>query len=220
MCTPDDLHDDTGRGLFTRDGDGRPRPVTVVHRRAVLTDLLSRYGAALTEHPMTRAWADGARVMVNPCTSNVAHRKSVLALLTDPRTRCLLPKTEAKGAGNLVPWMRLLRPGPTTCPDGRTADLLEFARPRREHLVLKPNDDYGGTGIVCVRRTTDAAWRTALGRVLTIPHVIQERLSIPTAPYAVLEHGRLRIRRCCESVDPFLFGTKARDASPASPPPH
>ncbi|MCC3777967.1 hypothetical protein [Streptomyces sp. UNOB3_S3] len=209
VCTPDDLHYDSGRGLFTRDADGRPRPVTVVHRRAVLTDLLSHYGHAFAEHPMTRAWVSGACVMVNPYTSNLANKKSALALLTDPCTRCLLPAPEAVAAGALVPWTRLVRPGPTVCPDGRVVDLLDFARARREHLVLKPNDDYGGNGVVCGWLTPDAAWRTALGRALTTPHVVQERVPIPAVPYPVLDGGRLRVERSCESTDPFLFGADA-----------
>ncbi|MEU1823231.1 hypothetical protein ABZ502_12495 [Streptomyces abikoensis] len=209
VCTPDDLHYDTGRGLFTRDADGRPRPVTVVHRRAVLTDLLSRYGPAFAEHPMTRAWASGACVMVNPYTSNLANKKSALALLTDPSTRCLLPAPEAAAAGALVPWTRLVRPGATACPDGRTVDLLDFARSRRERLVLKPNDDYGGNGVVCGWRTTDADWRTALGRALATPHVVQERVPVPVVPYPVLEGDRLRVERSGESTDPFLFGADA-----------
>ncbi|MBT2383618.1 hypothetical protein J7E86_08465 [Streptomyces sp. ISL-11] len=79
VCTPDDLHYDIGRGLYTCDAGGRRCPVTVVLRRVVLNDLLSRYGHALTEHPMTLAWAAGACVMVNPFTSHLAHKKSVLA---------------------------------------------------------------------------------------------------------------------------------------------
>ncbi|MEU4796722.1 hypothetical protein [Streptomyces sp. NPDC023327] len=209
VCTPDELCYEARRGLYVRDADGRRHPVTVVHRRVVLTDLLARYGDrdALTEHPMTRAWAAGACVMVNPFTSHLAHKKSVLALLTDPRTNCLLPASEATAASALVPWTRLVSEDTTTCPQGQDVDLLAYARARREHLVLKPNDDYGGRGVVCGWQTQDAAWQTALGRALEVPHVLQERVPIPVSPYPVLVDGTLRIDDYSETVDPYLYGT-------------
>ncbi|UQI45975.1 hypothetical protein M1P56_17830 [Streptomyces sp. HU2014] len=177
----------------------------------MLGDLLARYGHALAAHPLTRAWAAGACVMVNPFTSHLAHKKSVLALLTDPAAGGLLPPSEAAAARDLVPWTRLVRAGPTTCPEGRRTGLLDLARARRAHLVLKPNDDYGGKGVLCGWETTDQAWHSALGRALLTPHVLQERVPLPTAPYPApypdLAGGRLRVREYAESTDPFLFGT-------------
>ncbi|ARZ65783.1 hypothetical protein SMD11_0116 [Streptomyces albireticuli] len=100
-----------------------------------------------------------------------------------------------------------MRAGPTTCPEGRRTGLLDLARARRAHLVLKPNDDYGGKGVLCGWETTDQAWHSALGRALLTPHVLQERVPLPTAPYPDLAGGRLRVREYAESTDPFLFGT-------------
>ncbi|MFD0385125.1 hypothetical protein ACFQ2B_31435 [Streptomyces stramineus] len=217
VCSPDDLHYETGRGLYTRDPDGRRRPITVVHRRVLLNDLLSRYGHTLTDHPLTRAWAAGACVMVNPYTSHLAHKKSVLALLTDPRAGDLLPEPEAAAARELVPWTRLVRAGTTTCPDGHRTDLMTLARDRRDRLVLKPNDDYGGRGVLFGWETTDREWQAALGRALLSPHVVQERVTIPTASYPVLVRGRCGRRSTPRAPIPSSSARTPRGASPVCP---
>ncbi|CAM5359127.1 hypothetical protein SALBM135S_08392 [Streptomyces alboniger] len=207
VCSPDDLAYERGRGLFTRAADRKGRPVTVVYRRAVFNDLLARYGRTLRDHPMTRASADGACVMINPYAGELVNRKSVLALLTDRRVTESLPAPEAAAARALVPWTRFVREGVTTSPDEREVDLMRFARDHRAGLVLKPNDDYGGKGVLCGWQATDTAWRAALAKAVVVPHVIQERVPIPTVHYPVLSGGQVHTVPYGESTDPYLFGT-------------
>ncbi|MFJ1749344.1 hypothetical protein ACIOJD_24330 [Streptomyces sp. NPDC088116] len=208
VCSTDDLTYTPGQGLRARDDNGSHRPVTVVYRRAVLTDLIARHGNSLPEHPMMRGWADGACVMVNSPSSHLAHKKSALALLTDPTTRHLLSPRERTAARAHVPWTRLLRPGSTTHGD-REIDLLDFAQCRRDQLILKPNDSYGGHGILRGRHRTERQWRDDLRRALTVPHVLQERVSIPRIPYPRWHEGRLLVDDWYEGTDPYLFGTTA-----------
>jgi hypothetical protein len=209
ICSTDDLDYDPGqRRLYTRDAQGYRCPITIVYRRAVLNDLLSRYGVALTDHPLTQAWSAGACVMVNSFTSHLAHKKSALALLTDPRTSEVLSPQEATAAQHHLPWTRLVRPGPTTYHE-EEIDLLAFARAHRESLILKPNDDYGGHGILCGWQTTDDDWQKALTRKMFDPHVIQERVTIPEVSYPTWADGDLRIEAYYQGTDPFLFASIA-----------
>lgn len=204
VCSPDDLRHDTGHGLHTRDRAGRPWRITVVHRRAVTADLLARCPAPFTDHPLVRGWAAGVCVMVNPLASLLAHKKSVLALLSDPRTAGLIDPGQVAVACEYVPWTRRVEPGITTFRD-REVDLLPFARRHREELVLKPNDDYGGTGVVCGWRTAGEEWNDALERAVASPYVLQERVPLPTALYPRLSDGRMRLSACGESTDPYLY---------------
>lgn len=208
VCSTDALEYEPGRGLFARGASGKRSPVTVVYRRAVLNDLLARHGEALLRHPLVRAWADGACAVVNSFTSHVAHKKSVLALLSDPRTAHLLSPQEAEAAEAHVPWTRLLRPGPTTWRD-REVDLLPLVREQRERMVLKPNDDYGGRAVSCGWQRSTAQWERDLEQALRSPYVVQERVDIPCAPYPRWEDGRLHIDNWQESTDPYLFGSAA-----------
>jgi hypothetical protein len=209
ICSTDDLHYEPGQsGLYTHDADGHRHQITIVHRRAVLGDLVSRYGAALIDHPLTRAWSAGACVMVNSFASHLANKKSALALLTDPGSSAVLSPQELTAAQQHLPWTRLVRPGPTTY-HGEEIDLPAFARAHRESLILKPNDDYGGHGVVCGWQTTDDDWHKALDRAMSDPHVIQERVTMPEASYPTWTDGDLRMETYHESTDPFLFASTA-----------
>ncbi|WP_336319723.1 hypothetical protein [Streptomyces lavendofoliae] len=208
VCSTDALEYEPGRGLYARVDSGGRSLVTVVYRRAVLNDLLAAHGDALLRHPLVRAWADGACVVVNSFTSHMAHKKSVLALLSDPSTAHLLSPQEAEAARAHIPWTRLLRPGTTTWHD-REVDLLTLVREQREHLVIKPNDDYGGHAVVCGWQRSTAQWEEDLQGALRTAHVVQERVSLPLAPYPQRKDGQLRIDNWQESTDPYLFGTDA-----------
>jgi hypothetical protein len=205
ICSTDDLDYQPGQGgLYAHDANGHRCPVTVVYRRAVLGDLLSHYGAALIDHPLTRAWSARACVMINSFASHLANKKSALALLTDPTISGVLSPQELTAAQQHLPWTRLVRPGPTTY-HGQEVDLPAFAQAYRENLVLKPNDDYGGHGILCGWQTTDDDWHQALARAMNNPHVIQERVTMPKTGYPIWADSALRIEAYHESTDPFLF---------------
>jgi hypothetical protein len=209
ICSTDDLRYDSGqRRLYTYDAHGHQYPITVVQRRAVLSDLLSRYGAAFTDHPLARAWSAGACVMVNSFTSQLTTKKSALTLFADPRTSAMLSPQEASAAQQHLPWTRLVRPGPTTY-QGHEIDLPAFARAHRESLVLKPNDAYGGQGVLCGWEATNDDWQQALADAMREPHVIQERITIPEAQYPRWADNSLRIEAYHESTDPFLFASTA-----------
>jgi uncharacterized circularly permuted ATP-grasp superfamily protein len=108
-----------------------------------------------------------------------------------------------------VPWTRVVRPGPTTY-QGERVELLDFIARNRERLVLKPNDEYGGSGVV-LGWTVDAdAWRAALAAAQRGPWVVQERVPLPEEPYPSWDaaHG-LRITPRFVDSDPCVFGTGA-----------
>jgi hypothetical protein len=209
ICSTDDLHYEPDQdGLYTHETAGRRFQITIVYRRAVVRDLMSRYGAALIDHPLTRAWSAGGCAMANSFVSHLANKKSALGLLTDPRISDDLVTQELTAAQQHLPWTRLVRPGPTTYR-GEEIDLLAFARAHRGSMILKPNDNYGGHGIVCGWHTTDDDWRAALNRAMSDPHVIQERITMPKALYPTWTDGALRVETYHESTDSFLFASNA-----------
>ena len=73
---------------------------------------------------------------------------------------------------------------------------MPFVLAHRERLVLKPNDDYGGEGIVLGWTVDDAglgARRCATA--LAEPYIVQERVALPDEPYPSLVDGQVRDRR-------------------------
>ena len=96
------------------------------------------------------------------------HKKAFFAVLTDGATRSLFSAGERAIIAAHVPWTRLVA-DVATDRDGQRASLLEVARRDREQLVLKPNDEYGGTGVMLGWEPTEATWDARSQRALRDP---------------------------------------------------
>ena len=77
--------------------------------------------------------------------------------------------------------------------DGKRIDLLPWMVENRERLVLKPNDDYGGRGIVLGWTVTAEKWQDAIRSALDKPYIVQQRVAIPEEPFPSWVDGRLDI---------------------------
>ena len=76
---------------------------------------------------------------------------------------------------------------------------------RKDDFVLKPNDDYGGKGIVL-------GWTVDAGRVggraqgrAAEPYIVQERVSIPSEPYPSYADGRVQVIDRMLDTTPFVW---------------
>lgn len=212
ICAPDDLAFRDGR-LYARDPEvlGPPQaevPIDLVYKRVLTSEFLMHYGEGALDHPLTRAYASGAICMVNSFRAKLLHKKSIFALLTDERYQDYLTADERAAVRRHVPWTRIVRPGRTTYQGG-TIDLLDFASRNQERLLLKPNDEYGGKGIVIGWETGAAEWAQALAEALQSPFVLQERVTIAYEDYPALVDGQLQIGRRLVDSDPFLFGAES-----------
>lgn len=212
ICTPDDL-EYRDRVLYANNGttvDGTRRaktPVTLVYKRVLTSELLMHYGEAFDDHPLAQAYADGTICMVNSFRAKLLHKKSIFALLTDDTLRSMFSDEERAAIAKHVPWTRLVHAGTTTY-GGDIIDLLEFARTNRDRLLLKPNDEYGGKGIVVGWETDEATWETTLAEAQQSPFVVQERVEIAYEDYPALVDGHLHIGRRLVDSDPFIFGNQ------------
>ncbi|HMQ31364.1 MAG TPA: hypothetical protein PKD53_11585, partial [Chloroflexaceae bacterium] len=160
-------------------------------------------------HPLVRAYADGRVCVVNPFRSKPVHTKLIMALISDEQGlawRHMDDRARA-AARAYVPWTRLLRPGPSAYQGEALADLPAFVTANRERLVLKPNDAYGGSGVVLGWTATDAEWRAAMAEALRGPWVVQERVPIPEEDYPTWSpEAGLRFTPRYVDSDPCVFG--------------
>jgi Domain of unknown function (DUF407). len=210
ICTPDDLAYHEGRLIATRFEATEPTaatefPVDLVYKRVLTGELLARYGDAALDHPLVRAYADGAICMVNSFRAKLLHKKAIFDLLTDETLHDLFTPEERAAITAHVPWTRMVHPGTTTYR-GALIDLLTFARAERERLVLKPNDEYGGKGVVIGWETTPDEWDRALGEALRTPSIVQERVTIAYEEYPAMVDSAVHIGRRLVDSDPFVFG--------------
>jgi hypothetical protein len=202
ICAPEDLRYENG----TLHLDGRP--IDLIYKRVLTSELLQRLGDTVLEHPIVRAYRDHKVCIANNFRAKLLHKKSIFALLSDEAV------DEAAGVDaeqrdllrRHIPWTRFVEPGRTTY-DGREIDLLPFLQAERERLVLKPNDEYGGKGISIGWETDAAAWAEAVRVACDEPFVVQERVHIAYEDYPAWRGDHLEIGRRLVDTDPFLFGT-------------
>jgi uncharacterized circularly permuted ATP-grasp superfamily protein len=164
-------------------GDG---PVDLVYKRVLLAELVERCGA---ETPLLQAVAARAVCMVNPPRCKILHKKASLAVLSDERNQSLFEAEERECITAHIPWTRVVEERRTQ-HHGAPVDLVPFVLAGRSRLVLKPNDDYGGAGIVLGWEADDAAWERAVANALRTPYIVQERVPIPSEPYPSMVDGR------------------------------
>src|SRR3989449_3096542 len=137
IASPDEL-EFSNRRLRVRDFE-----IDIVYKRLLVNEYLPIIGA----HPaLLDAYRARAICMVNSFRSKVIHKKALFAVLTDARYTSLFSPDERTMIAGHVPWTRRVRAGKSDY-FGEEIDLLEFIGERRDRLVLKPNDDYGGHGI-------------------------------------------------------------------------
>jgi uncharacterized circularly permuted ATP-grasp superfamily protein len=177
-------------------------PVDLVYKRVLLSELVERCGL---ETPLLLAVAAGAVCMVNPARSKILHKKASLAALSDERNAGLFDTEERAAIAAHIPWTRVIEERQTE-HDGRCVDLVPYVLETRTQLVLKPNDDYGGAGIVLGWQTDAAGWERAVATALARPHIVQRRVPIPSEPYPSLVDGRAVLADRMLDTAPFVCG--------------
>ena len=140
------------------------RRIDMVYRRVLVNDVIARADDCRV---LVDAIARGAVCMANAFGCKIPHKKAFFALLTDdavtgPGGPCPLTDAERAIVAAAIPWTRVVEDVRTTSPQQTTVDLLAYAREHRESLVLKPNDEYGGSGVTLGWETTVEEWDSAL----------------------------------------------------------
>jgi uncharacterized circularly permuted ATP-grasp superfamily protein len=179
----------------------RGMPVDLIYKRVLINELVERGGM---QHPVVRAVRDGAVCMANGFRCKLLHKKASLAVLSDERNARFFGPEERAAIAAHVPWTRVVEERKTTV-GGREVDLVEYARSQREQLVLKPNDDYGGKGIVLGWEATDAEWEAALRTALAEPHIVQQRIELPVESFPALTPDGVQYADRIVDTAPFVF---------------
>ncbi|RMG98065.1 MAG: hypothetical protein D6706_07695 [Chloroflexi bacterium] len=175
--------------------------INLIYKRVLITELIERGGL---DHPVVQAVRDHAVCMVNPFRCKILYKKTSLAVLSDERNAHLFNEAELTAIHTHIPWTRRVEERKTLY-GGLPVDLVPFILKYKDQLVLKPNDDYGGRGIVLGWQTNTSGWEKAVAEALKTPHIVQERVIIPTEPYPSIVDGRLQIYDRMLDTAPFIF---------------
>jgi uncharacterized circularly permuted ATP-grasp superfamily protein len=181
------------------------RRIDLVYRRVLVNDIVAREAECAA---LVRAYGAGAVCVANSLRCKLAHKKAFFAVLTDPANAAMFSSEELAIVRASVPWTRVLSHSKTE-KNGRRADLPELAARERERLVLKPNDEYGGKGVVLGWDTADADWRASIDAALADPPgswVVQERIPVRREVFPQFDaDGRTTMRDVLVDLAPYLF---------------
>jgi uncharacterized circularly permuted ATP-grasp superfamily protein len=194
ICAPDDLT--YSRGMLR----ARGKPINLVYRRVLTSELLAKDDVS---RPLVRAYLDGAVTVVNSFRAKLLHKKMSLALLSDDSYAALYTPPQRAAIAEHIPWTRKVREGHTTY-GGKVIDLGDFIIAHRDRLVLKPNDEYGGKGVVLGWTIDQHEWEQSFLAALASSYVVQERVDVPRHPFPVVL-GQMHFLDLSIDHNPYLF---------------
>jgi len=180
------------------------QPINLVYRRLLMSEFLERRQEC---RAYEQAYRGGAVCFVNSFRNKFLHKKLVFALLWDEHFQSLLDAEEQALVRAHVPWTCRLLPGKLS-RHGRQYDTLEYATQHQAELVLKPNDDYGGKGLLLGSEVSASRWTSALEVFLSQGDdpcnalVLQARIPLFQECFTDLDGHR---NRYFVDLDPFFF---------------
>jgi hypothetical protein len=174
--------------------------ITLVYKRVLIGELIERGGL---NHPLIRAVRDRAVCMVNPFRCKPLYKKASLAVLSDEAHQHLFTAEQQQAIADHIPWTRIVVERRTTFT-GETVELVPFILENKDRLVLKPNDDYGGKGIVLGWKVDVSRWHEAVRTALATPYVVQDRVTIPAETFPALVNGKLHFGERLVDTAPYV----------------
>jgi hypothetical protein len=182
--------------------------IDLVYRRVLINDIIARPDDCAA---LVRAYDRHAVCVANTFRCKLPHKKAFFALLTDPALGRMFSAEERAVISAHVPWTRLVSDA-ATVKDGLSAPLLEIAREQRDQLVLKPNDEYGGTGVLLGWEASAGEWETALSAALADPPgtwIVQQRIPVRREVFPQFDaQGHVTQRDMLVDLAPYLFRGK------------
>ena len=202
LADPRDL-DFNGKAL-----SANGKKIDLLYRRVLINDIVARPDECAA---LVKAYEANALCVANTLRCKIPHVKAFFAVLTDEQNGALFSHRERELIKQHVPWTRVVA-DVNTAHYGEHIELLAFIRRERDNLVLKPNDEYGGSGVTLGWETDEAAWDAAIGRALSAKNgvwIVQERIPIrrEVFPY-VPQVGKLEFRDMLVDLAPYLFRGK------------
>ncbi|WBQ06432.1 hypothetical protein [Kribbella sp. CA-293567] len=171
---------------------GRGRRVETILRLFVCSEMPPTVGLQAIKDALQA----GTASLFTSAASWLISNKLVFAWLWEDADQ--LPPEDADLIRTHLPRTRLL-----------TAELLDSALAEREQLVLKPTDEFGGSGVVVGRETTPEEWRRLVEHgVAAGLHLVQDysRPDRMTMDFVHLHSGEHDHAEVPFSIGPYTFG--------------
>jgi uncharacterized circularly permuted ATP-grasp superfamily protein len=175
--------------------------IDLIYKRVLVGELLDRFGLS---HPLIQAVRDRTVCVVNGFKVQMLFKKIMFAILSDPVYERIFTPNLRGAFLPFIPWTRRVRKSKTEF-DSRTVDLIPFISQRKNGLVLKPNSEYGGKGVILGWETEQNAWDSALQRALEVPYIVQARVQIGAEIYPQFVNNKLTFESRYFDIDPYIW---------------
>jgi hypothetical protein len=189
------------------------KKIDLVYRRVLINDMVARPAECSA---LVKAYTANAVCVANSLRCKIPHVKTFFAVLTDERNGGLFSHGERQVISRHVPWTRVVADVSTAHYD-KPVDLLAYIRKERENLVLKPSDEYGGTGVTLGWETSESAWDAAIQAAISGSTedaggncwIVQERIPIRREIFPYVDaNGNVEFRDMLVDFAPYLFRGK------------
>lgn len=174
--------------------------IDIFYKRVIIHEFLEEFDDT---HPLIRAYKAQKVCMANSFRPKIVHKKSSFAVLSDPQNAHLFTDEQQEVIRRHIPWTRRLQESRTTF-ENKEFDLLELLRKHREKFLLKPNDDYGGKGIIIGWETNQSEWEHALNEALTHSYIAQERAPVKKIKIPMF-NDKVEFTEMHIDFNPYLF---------------
>jgi hypothetical protein len=198
------------------------KKIDLLYRRILINDIVARPEECAA---LVKAYEANAVCVANTFRCKIPHVKAFFAVLTDEQNAKLFSHGERDLIRQHIPWTRVVE-DVRTSHYGEPIELLSFIRGRRENLVLKPSDEYGGTGVTLGWETSETAWDVTIEKAVAAAKaggaagcwIVQERIPIRREVFPwITQHGTAEGNTQSDSVEfkdmlvdfaPYLFRGK------------
>jgi len=199
LADPRDLQFD-GKSL-TANG----KKIDLVYRRVLINDIVARPAESKV---LVDAVAANRVCVANHFRFKIPHVKAFFAVLTEERNDALFSFDERGLIRKHVPWTRVVA-DTRTSHYGTAIELLDFIRRQRNDLVLKPSDEYGGSGVTLGWETSESDWDAVIEKAIATTEgcwIVQERIPIRREVFPwVGSSGQVDYRDMLVDFAPYLF---------------
>jgi hypothetical protein len=189
------------------------KKIDLLYRRVLINDIVARPQEC---DALVKAYEANAVCVANNFRCKIPHVKAFFAVLTDECNATLFSQNETELIRRHIPWTRVVSEV-RTAHYGEAVELLPFIREHRDGLVLKPSDEYGGTGVTLGWETSAKIWDAAIETAVAAAKaggeascwIVQERIPIrrEVFPY-ITERGSIEFTDMLVDFAPYLFRGK------------
>jgi hypothetical protein len=189
------------------------KKIDLVYRRVLINDIVARPKECAA---LVKAYEAQAVCVANNFRCKIPHVKAFFAVLTEQKNAKMFSSEELDVIEQHVPWTRVVEDVKTDYR-GKPIALLDYIRKNQKDLVLKPSDEYGGTGVTLGWEVDASHWENSIQEALpggksAKEHgcwIVQEKIAMRRGefPY-ICPDGKVEFRDMLVDLAPYMFRGK------------